>query len=102
MSGRFASNKRAIAECDVCGFRYKLKELRSLTDNRRRTSVKACPECWNAEHPQAELGRYRIEDAQAVRDPRPDFAGYAASRAVIIPTTSIVGVARLRDVTAVT
>jgi hypothetical protein len=27
---RFASNKRAVAICDVCGFQYKLKELRNL------------------------------------------------------------------------
>ena len=28
MTVSFASNKRAIAECDICGFRFKLKELR--------------------------------------------------------------------------
>jgi hypothetical protein len=30
MPSKFASGKKAIAECDRCGFRYKLKELRSL------------------------------------------------------------------------
>ena len=27
---RYASAKIAVAECDVCGFRYKLKELKNL------------------------------------------------------------------------
>jgi PHP family Zn ribbon phosphoesterase len=31
MSNRFASGKYSIAECDRCGQRYKLKELRKLT-----------------------------------------------------------------------
>ena len=30
MSSKFASSKRAIAECDICGFRYKLKQLKEL------------------------------------------------------------------------
>ena len=32
MGSPFARGKRAIAECDRCGFRYKLKELKSLTN----------------------------------------------------------------------
>ena len=27
MSNRFATNNKALAECDIRGFRYKLKEL---------------------------------------------------------------------------
>lgn len=102
MSSQFASDKRAIAECDICGFQYKLKELRRIMENHRATSVKACPECWNAEHPQDDLGRYRVEDAQAIRDPRPDFSGYAQSRAVIIPVKPVVVFAKVRDVTVST
>ena len=30
MGNRFASGKIAISECDICGFRYKLKELKQL------------------------------------------------------------------------
>ena len=30
MSRRFASAKRALAECDICGFRFYLRELRNL------------------------------------------------------------------------
>jgi len=31
MGNRFSSAKNSIAECDRCGFRYKLKELKKLT-----------------------------------------------------------------------
>ena len=36
MSNRFTSGKKAIAECDICGFRYKLKELRNIVTNSSR------------------------------------------------------------------
>jgi hypothetical protein len=31
MANKFASGKNAIAECDRCGFQYKLKQLKELT-----------------------------------------------------------------------
>ena len=50
MAKAFASNKRAIAECDICGFQYKLKDLRSLVVRGRDTNLLACvAECWNEE-----------------------------------------------------
>jgi hypothetical protein len=72
MPNRFASGKRAIAECDVCGQRYKLKELRSLVIKTKNVNVLACPECWNPDHPQLQLGMYPVDDPQALRNPRPD------------------------------
>lgn len=69
---RFASDKNAIGECDVCGFQYKLRELRGLVVNSILTSTKACPTCWNPDHPQLKLGMYPVDDPQAIQDPRPD------------------------------
>lgn len=86
---RFASGKNAIAECDVCGFQYKLRQLRSLIVKSRDTNIKACPECWDPDHPQLHIGDVKVEDAQAIRNPRPDFAGYAQSRAIITPVYSV-------------
>jgi len=86
---RFASNKRAIAECDICGFRYKLKRLKEIFRNERGTNILACPTCWNEDHPQQQLGRYPVVDAIAIRNPRPDFVGYASSRAIIVPVTAV-------------
>ena len=85
MATQFASKKRALGVCDICGFVYKLRELRNTVVDRRDSNIKACPECWDPDHPQLELGERRIYDPQALRDPRPDSAEYAQSRANIIP-----------------
>ena len=73
MSGpKFASGKWAISQCDVCGFRYKLKELKQLVIKTKNVNILACPECWTKDHPQLQLGMYPISDPQALRNPRPD------------------------------
>jgi len=81
MSNRFASTKRAIAECDICGFRYKLRELRNIIRRGNDTNLKACPYCFDGDHPQNQLGMHPVDDPQAIRNPRPDFVGYKESRA---------------------
>jgi len=78
MANRFASGKYSIAECDRCGQRYKLKELRKLTIKTKQVSIKVCPECWEPDQPQLQIGMYPVNDPQAVRDPRPDVS-YVAS-----------------------
>ena len=72
MGTRFASDKKAIAMCDVCGFQFKLKDVKSLVVKDRETQIKACPECWNPEQPQLKLGEFPVNDPQAIRNPRPD------------------------------
>lgn len=78
MSNRFASGKKAIAECDRCGFRFRLKELRSLVIKTKQVNVLVCKECWEPDHPQLMLGMYPVSDPQALRNPRPDRS-YVAS-----------------------
>jgi hypothetical protein len=77
MSSRFASGKHAIAECDVCGFRYKLKQLKSLVIKTKNVNILACSECWNPDQPQLQLGMWPVFDPQAIRNPRPDTSYYA-------------------------
>ena len=72
MASKFASNKRAIGYCDICGWQYKLRELRNLVVKNIDTNIKACPECWNPDQPQLKLGEFPVEDPQAIRNPRPD------------------------------
>ncbi len=72
MTTRFASNKIALAMCDVCGFEYKLKQLKNLVVAGTVTQTKACPECWSPDQPQLMLGRFPVDDPQAIRNPRPD------------------------------
>lgn len=83
MGNRFASDRRAISECDVCGFRYKRKELKELIIKAKNVNILACPECWNPDQPQLMLGAFPVDDPQAIRNPRPDFAGYPQSRAQV-------------------
>ena len=72
MSSRFTSAKHTIADCDRCGFQYKLKELKNLYIRTKDTNIKVCKSCWEPDHPQNMQGMYPVEDPQAVRDPRPD------------------------------
>jgi hypothetical protein len=74
MPNRFASGKFAISECDRCGQRYKLKELRIQTVKTKPFKVKVCKTCWDPDHPQLLLGMYPVNDPQAVREPRPDVS----------------------------
>ena len=72
MGNRFSSAKNSIAECDRCGFRYKLKELKKLTIKTKQVTIKVCHTCWEQDHPQLQLGMYPVQDPQAVREPRRD------------------------------
>lgn len=78
MPNPFASGKKAIAECDRCGFRYKLKELRKLTIKTKSTNILVCPTCWEPDQPQLQLGMYPVDDPQALRNPRPDMSHWQA------------------------
>jgi len=78
MPSKYASGKFSIAECDRCGFRFKLKVLRHETVKTKLFQVKVCQECWSPDHPQLQLGMYPVNDPQAVRQPRPDVS-YAVS-----------------------
>jgi len=80
MANRFTVGAKAIAECDRCGFRYKLKELKELVVKTKQVNVKVCRTCWEQDHPQLQLGMYPVADPQAIRNPRPDFAGYVENR----------------------
>ena len=72
MPNRFASGKYSIAICDLCGFQFKLKKLRTQVVKTKQINDKVCPECWSPDHPQLLLGTFPVEDPQAVRNPRRD------------------------------
>lgn len=71
---KYASGKYAIAECDRCAGRYKLKELRIQVLKTKPYRVKVCKTCWDPDHPQLQLGLYPVFDPQAVQEPRPDVS----------------------------
>jgi len=72
MGNRFASGKWAIAQCDRCDGRYKLKQLRREIIKTKNYDLLVCPECWDPDHPQLQLGMYPVDDPQGLRNPRPD------------------------------
>lgn len=78
MPTKFASAKNSIAQCDRCGFRYKLKQLKQLVIKTKNVNILVCPECFELDQPQLSLGLYPVNDPQAVRNPRPDISYFQA------------------------
>ena len=78
MGNRFSSGKNSIAECDRCGFRFKLTQLKREVVKTKNYELMVCGPCWDPDHPQLQLGMYPVDDPQAVRNPRPDRS-YVAS-----------------------
>jgi hypothetical protein len=72
MGNRFASGRIAIASCDRCGFQFQLKQLKTLVIKTKNVNLLVCPECWEPDQPQLQLGMYPVDDPQALRNPRPD------------------------------
>jgi len=72
MGNRFASGKWAIAECDRCDQRFKLKELRKEVIKGKNYDLLVCKECWDPDQPQLHLGEFPVDDPQGLRNPRPD------------------------------
>jgi hypothetical protein len=72
MATPFASGKYAIAECDRCGQRYKLKQLKMEVIKTKLYQLKVCDACWDPDQPQLQLGMYPVYDPQALYQPRPD------------------------------
>jgi len=78
VSNRFASGKNAIAQCDRCGQRFKLKILKTEIIKTKQYNLLVCPPCWDPDHPQLQLGMYPVDDPQALRNPRTDTTYYTA------------------------
>lgn len=74
MSGEFAAGTYAFGFCDRCGFRYQLNELKPEVVNKVPNGLLVCDPCLDPDHPQLELGRFKIRDPQTLLNPRPDLA----------------------------
>jgi hypothetical protein len=72
MGNRFANGIKAIAQCDRCGQRFKLKQLKTEVIKQRRYDLLVCPTCWDPDQPQLMLGTFPVDDPQALRNPRRD------------------------------
>jgi hypothetical protein len=72
MGNRYAAGKIAIAICDRCGFRFRLRNLKNEIVKTKRYQLLVCNQCWDPDHPQLQLGMYPVDDPQALRNPRRD------------------------------
>ena len=72
MANRFASARNSIAMCDRCGFQFKLTNLRKEIVKTKTFNTLVCPDCFDPDQPQLQLGMYPVDDPQAVRNPRRD------------------------------
>jgi hypothetical protein len=70
----YASGKKAFGYCDRTGFRYPLSELVYEYQNGVRTGFRVGRDVLDPDQPQNFLGRVKINDPQALQDPRPDTA----------------------------
>ena len=68
----FAAGKRALGDCDRCGFTYKLNDLKYEIQDSIRNGLKVCSYCFDVDHPQLKIGEVDTSDNQALFDPRPD------------------------------
>lgn len=96
----FAGGKHALAVCDICGFDCKYRDLRNHIYNQRPDGLKVCPDCYDVDNPQLQVGRINMTDPQALYQPRPNSAEYYGIRAFagfdpVIGLTALVGLGRV-------
>lgn len=72
MGVKYASGRNALGICDRCAGQYMLKDLRADIFDQKPTGFMVCWDCWDEDNPQLQLGRWPVNDPQALRKPRPD------------------------------
>ena len=68
----YARGKKALGQCDRCGFTYKLAELKYEIFDGKRNGLRVCYDCLDEDHPQLKLGELNIVDPQNLYNPRVD------------------------------
>jgi hypothetical protein len=68
----YANGKKAFGMCDRTGFRYNLRDLVPQIEDGRPNGMLVGRDVLDKDQPQLQLGRIRMNDPQALRNPRPD------------------------------
>jgi|TARA_R100001129_G_scaffold186400_2_gene177970 hypothetical protein len=68
----YASGKYAFGYCDRTGFRYPKKDLVPQIVNQKPTGLLVGKDVVDEDQPQLQLGKVRVDDPEALRNPRPD------------------------------
>jgi len=77
----YAAGKYALGICDRSGFSYKLKDLVYEVQDGKRTGLRVGKDMFDPDHPQNWLGRYPVDDPQALMGARPDSRTDSSSNA---------------------
>ena len=68
----YALGKKALGDCDRCGFTYKLNDLKYEIEDGIRNGLRVCDDCLEIDHPQLKIGEVDTSDNQSLYNPRPD------------------------------
>jgi len=68
----YASGYEALAICDICAFSCKYTELRDYVFNQVPNGLRVCPQCFDKDNLQLQVGKNPKEEAIALLRPRPD------------------------------
>ena len=68
----YAVGKKALGDCDRCGFTYKLNDLKYEVQDSIRNGLRVCNSCFDEDQPQFKLGEVNTADNQALFNPRVD------------------------------
>ena len=104
----YTRGKHAFGFCDRTGFRYPINELVDEYKNGVKTGLKVGRDVNDPDHPQNFLGRVRVNDPQALMDPRPErktesvtvtFPAFNPNTVQVIPTPFARGLAGAPTIT---
>ena len=70
--GEYASDKYALGICDRSGQTFKLKDLYNQIIDGKDSGLKVSWSMLDPDQPQLWLGRFPINDPEALRGPRPE------------------------------
>jgi len=76
----YAQGKKALGQCDRCGFSYKLNNLRYEIVDSKRNGLRVCNECFDQDQPQLKLGKLNTSDNQSLFNPRVDTGETESTR----------------------
>ena len=68
----YALGKKALGDCDRCGFTYNLNDLKYEIEDGIRNGLRVCDDCLDIDHPQLKIGEVDTSDNQSLYNPRPD------------------------------
>jgi hypothetical protein len=69
---RYANQPKALGICDRCGFQVRLNRMINQIIDMKRSGIMVCPSCNDIDQEQLQVGKERVDDAIALRNPRPD------------------------------